>query len=163
LHEFTFFESANTRVTILTHLGRSLFLVHFHEAILYIAILAMLFYMENRWVYMIGILALVGWLVLAYVSGIFSASVRQMSQLTSCAPNTSFVALAALATALIAVLMIASCGRHWMKEYSGLGKASCFRQLDLAPFDLFFWPHPLVIHHSARPERSPAAPVGRRV
>jgi hypothetical protein len=46
---FTFFESANTRVTILTHLGRSLFLVHFHEAILYIAILAMLFYMENRW------------------------------------------------------------------------------------------------------------------
>jgi integrase/recombinase XerD len=39
----------------------------------------------------------------------------------------------------------------------------CFRQLDLAPFDLFFWPHPLVIHHSARPERSPAAPVGRRV
>jgi len=73
---------------------------------------------------MIGILALVGWLVLAYVSGIFSASVRQMSQLTSCAPNTSFVALAALFTALIAVLMIASCGRHWMKEYSGLGKAS---------------------------------------
>jgi hypothetical protein len=43
LHEFTFFKSANTRVTILTHLGRSLFLVHFHEAILYIAILAMLF------------------------------------------------------------------------------------------------------------------------
>ncbi len=31
----------------------------------------------------------------------------------------------------------------------------CFRQLDLAPFDLFFWPHPLVIHHSA-PGRSEA-------
>src|SRR5258708_28493090 len=32
---------------------------------------------------------------------------------------------------------------------------SCFRQLDLAPFDLLFWPHPLVIHHSA-PGRSEA-------
>ena len=31
----------------------------------------------------------------------------------------------------------------------------CFRQLDLAPFDLRFWPHPLVIHHSA-PGRSEA-------
>jgi hypothetical protein len=33
--------------------------------------------------------------------------------------------------------------------------ASCFRQLDLAPFDLLFWPHPLVIHHSV-PGRSGA-------
>src|SRR6267154_3087562 len=32
---------------------------------------------------------------------------------------------------------------------------NCFRQLDLAPFDLLFWPHPLVIHHSA-PGRSGA-------
>jgi hypothetical protein len=31
----------------------------------------------------------------------------------------------------------------------------CFRQLDLAPFDLLFWPHPLVMHHSA-PGRSEA-------
>jgi hypothetical protein len=31
----------------------------------------------------------------------------------------------------------------------------CFRQLDLAPFDLLFWPHLLVNHHSA-PGRSEA-------
>jgi hypothetical protein len=31
----------------------------------------------------------------------------------------------------------------------------CFRQLDLAPFDLLFWPHPLVLHHCA-PGRSEA-------
>src|SRR6267154_2671259 len=29
---------------------------------------------------------------------------------------------------------------------------SCFRQLDLAPFDLLFWPHPLAIHHQQRVE-----------
>src|SRR5260370_15300195 len=42
-------------------------------------------------------------------------------------------------------------------ELSGQGQDRignlCFRQLDLAPFDLLFWPHPLVIHHSA-PGRS---------
>jgi hypothetical protein len=38
---------------------------------------------------------------------------------------------------------------------SDRARASCFRQLDLAPFDLLFWPHPLVIHHSA-PGRSEA-------
>lgn len=31
----------------------------------------------------------------------------------------------------------------------------CFRQLDLAPFDLLFWPHPLVSHHAV-PGRSGA-------
>jgi hypothetical protein len=54
--------------------GTGLFLVHFYEAILYIAILVMLFYMEDRWAYLIGILASVAWLSLAYVSGIFGGS-----------------------------------------------------------------------------------------
>jgi hypothetical protein len=34
---------------LLTHLEPNLFLIHFYEAILYIAILVMLFYMEDRW------------------------------------------------------------------------------------------------------------------
>src|ERR1700677_3181910 len=39
-----------------------------------------------------------------------------------------------------------------------------FRQLDLAPFDLFIWPHPVGESPPApRSERSPAAPEGRRV
>jgi hypothetical protein len=32
---------------------------------------------------------------------------------------------------------------------------ACVCQLDLAPFDLLFWPHPLVIHQSV-PGRSEA-------
>jgi hypothetical protein len=42
--------------------------------------------------------------------------------------------------------------RDWLEKSP---EEKCFRQLDLAPFDLFFWPHPLVIHHSA-PGRSEA-------
>lgn len=41
---------------------------------------------------------------------------------------------------------------------------SWFCQLDLASFDLFFWPHlPDESAPVSRSERSPAAPVGRRV
>ena len=107
---------------ILTHLEPGLFLVHFYEGIVYIAIIVMLFYMEDRWAYMIGILTSAAWLVLAYVLGIFGASFRELSGLEIPVSRTHLVALVALITALIAVLMIAVCGRHWMKEYSGLGK-----------------------------------------
>ena len=34
----------------------------------------------------------------------------------------NIVSLLALVTALLVVLMIAFCGRHWRKEYLGLGK-----------------------------------------
>ena len=108
---------------LLTHLEPNLFSIHFYEAILYIAILVMLFYMEDRWAYMIGILASMVWLGLAYISGVFGGSVRQLFETRSAAASTQLVALVAWTTALIAILMIASCGRHWMKEYSGLGKA----------------------------------------
>ena len=109
---------------ILTHLEPGLFLIHFYEAILYIAILVMLFYMEDRWAYMIGMLASSAWLVLAFLSGISGATFRELSRLQIPASDRGLIALLALTTTLIAVLMIAACGRHWMKEYSGLGKST---------------------------------------
>jgi hypothetical protein len=107
---------------LLTHLEPDFFLIHFYEAIVYIGILVMLFYMEDRWAYMIGILSSIIWLVYAYVSGILSDSVRRIAGLRGSPSNADFIAAAALITGLIAVLMITSCVRHWIKEYSGLGK-----------------------------------------
>jgi hypothetical protein len=108
---------------LLTHLEPNFFLIHLYQSILSIAILVMLFYMEDRWAYMIGMLASVVWLGLAYESGILGAGVHQLSELRTASLTSNLVGVAALTTALLAVLMIAFCGRHWMKEYSGLGKA----------------------------------------
>ncbi len=108
---------------LLTHLEPNFFLIHLYQSILYIAILVMLFYMEDRWAYMIGMLASVVWLGLAYESGILGSAVRQLTQLRSAGVKASLVSGVALTTALLAVLMITFCGRHWKKEYSGLGKA----------------------------------------
>jgi hypothetical protein len=107
---------------LLAHLEPDFFLIHFYEAIIYIAILAMLFYMEDRWAYMIAILNSAAWLVVAYVSGILGDSVRRLSEFRSSSFNSNAVATLALITGLIAILMITAGVRHWMKEYSGLGK-----------------------------------------
>jgi hypothetical protein len=107
---------------LLTHLEPTLFLIHLYQSILYTAILVLLFYMEDRWAYMIGMLVSVVWLAMAYTSGMLGRAIEQLF-----APRTSSLAanlagLLALVTALLAVLMIGFCGRHWKKEYSGLGK-----------------------------------------
>ena len=107
---------------LLAYLEPSFFLVHLYESILYIAILVMLFYMEDRWAYMIGMLASVVWLGLAYGAGILDRAVWQMSELRNAGLTANLVGLAALTTALFAVLMIVSCGMHLLKGYSGPGK-----------------------------------------
>jgi hypothetical protein len=98
------------------------FLIHLYESILYIGILVMLFYMVDRWAYMIGMLTSVVWLGLAYETGIIGRAVQQMSKLSSADWTSNLVALGGMMTALVAVLMIVFCARHWLKEYSGLGK-----------------------------------------
>ena len=108
---------------LLTHLEPNFFLVHLYQSILYIAILVMLFYMEDRWAYMIGMMASVVWLGMAYATGILGSAGRQLYEHNGATPNGTLVSMIAVITAIIAVLMITLCGRHWMKEYSGLGKA----------------------------------------
>jgi hypothetical protein len=108
---------------VLTHLEPNFFLVHLYQSILYIGILVMLFYMEDRWAYMIGMLASVVWLAMAYMVGILGSAARQLVEFRGGATTANLVGLIALTTALLAVLMIALCGRHWIKEYAGLGKA----------------------------------------
>ena len=106
----------------LTHFEPNFFLVHLYQSILYIAILVMLFYMEDRWAYMIGMLASVVWLGMAYGTGILGSAVRQLGELRSSAANANAVAFIALLTAVIAVLTIIFTARHWQREYAGLGK-----------------------------------------
>ena len=107
---------------VLTHLEPNFFLLHLYQSILYIAILVMLFYMEDRWAYMIGILASAVWLGMAYVTGMLGSSFRQLLGPRTGGLMEAPVWIVTLLTALIAVLMIVFCGRHWKKEYSGLGK-----------------------------------------
>jgi len=106
----------------LTHMEPGFFLLHFYQAVMYMAILIMLFYMEDRWAYMLGMLAPAVWLGLAYATGLLGAGMRQLGQLAKLHAPTNFASFIGAVSAVLAVLMIAFNGRHWKREYAGLPK-----------------------------------------
>ncbi|MBZ5528771.1 MAG: hypothetical protein LAN71_12830 [Acidobacteriia bacterium] len=108
---------------LLTHLEPDFFLLHLYQAIIYMAILLMLFYMEDRWAYMIGMLAPVAWLILAYASGLLGGALGQVFRLASHAEwPSNAVSLVAGITALLAVAMVVICGLRWKRTFHGTGK-----------------------------------------
>ena len=106
---------------LLTRYEPDFFLLHLYQTILYMAILILLFYMEDRWAYMIGMLAPIVWLGMAYSTGLLGGAFRQVElMLRGRLPNNPVTLIAAV-TALLAVLMVVFCARHWKREYAGLG------------------------------------------
>jgi uncharacterized membrane protein YidH (DUF202 family) len=108
------------------------FLFHFYESLIYLAIPVMLFYFEDRWAYMLGILAPVAWLVLLFAIGGFSGMWRQLS-LVSHFHRPDFAAnlLGALA-AVLSIVMVVMCANRWRREFSGLGKTASTFLISLA-------------------------------
>ena len=107
---------------LLSHLDPNFFLLHFYQTIVYLAILIMLFYMEDRWAYMIGIVAPALWLVLTFATGLLAGAVRQLLQLGAGKGLSNTVSFLAAISAILSILMIWACTRRWIREYAGLGK-----------------------------------------
>lgn len=108
----------------LSHLEPDFFLLHFYQTVVYLAILIMLFSMEDRWAYMIGIVAPAVWLVMTFATGLLGGAWRQILSIGHGRGMTNPVSLLAAVSALLGVMMIVVCGRRWMKEYAGLGKSA---------------------------------------
>jgi len=108
---------------LLSHLEPAFFLLHFYQTIVYLAILIMLVYMQDRWAYMIGVMAPAAWLAMSFATGLLGASVRQMLRLERGESITNGVSFLAGVTAVLSILMIIVCARRWMREYAGLGKS----------------------------------------
>jgi len=107
----------------LSHLEPNFFLLHFYQTVVYLAILIMLFYMEDRWAYMIGILAPAMWLVMAFATGLLGGALRQVLNVGRGRGVTNPVSFLAAVTGVLSVWMIVVCVRRWLREYAGLGKS----------------------------------------
>lgn len=107
---------------LLSHLEPQFFLLHFYQTIIYIALLVMLFFMEDRWAYMIGMLAPAAWLAMVFATGLLGGASRQVWRLARGEWLSNDVSFIAAISAVLSLLMIVFCARHWKKEYSGLGK-----------------------------------------
>jgi len=98
------------------------FLIHFYESLIYLAIVLMLFYFEDRWAYMMGMVAPAAWLVLTAVWGGLRGLTLQISPAfhvgSSFFPDGLLTAL----VVVLSVALIVCCANRWRHEFVGLGK-----------------------------------------
>lgn len=98
------------------------FFLHFYESLIYLAIVLMLFYFEDKWAYMIGMVAPAVWLILAYGVGLLGGAMRQVSKLMRAQRPTNQVTVMAAILTVLAVLLISLCAYRWKRQYAGLGR-----------------------------------------
>jgi len=106
----------------LTHLEAEFFLLHLYQSLIYLAILLMLFYFEEQYAYMLGMLAPTVWLAATYGSGLLGVAARQMGHLLEAQRPTNQVNLMTGIIAILNVVLLASCAYLWKREYAGLHK-----------------------------------------
>jgi hypothetical protein len=106
----------------LSNLEPQFFLLHFYQSLIYLAIILMLFYFEDRYAYMLGMMAPAVWLLLNYATGLLGGAARQVGMLMHARLPNNQVSLMAAVTAVLSVLMIAICAYRWKREFAGTGK-----------------------------------------
>ena len=98
------------------------FFLHFYESLMYIAIVLLLFYFEDRWAYMLGIVAPAAWLLMTFVVGGFGGFIHQMGVMfRGEAPSYPPFFLGGIVS-ILSVGMIVACSYRWKREFAGLGK-----------------------------------------
>jgi hypothetical protein len=105
---------------LLSHFDAQFFLIHFYESLIYLAIVLMLFYFEDRWAYMMGIVAPTAWLILTSAWSSLPGLAHDIS--LAFRPGSAFFP-SGLLTSLAVVLsfaLIGTCAYRWRREFSGL-------------------------------------------
>jgi len=117
---------------LLSNYDPQFFLFHFYESAIYLVIVLMLFYFEDRWAYMLGILAPAGWLLLESASGGVGEFMQQIGRVFSGqAPSYSATFLGAILSVL-SIAMIVYCAYWWKRTFSGLKKGTSTFLVSLA-------------------------------
>ncbi|MCL4524546.1 MAG: hypothetical protein M1453_10845 [Acidobacteria bacterium] len=110
---------------LLSHLEPEFFLLHLYQSLIYLVIILMLFYLEDQYAYMLGMIAPSVWIILSLSTGLMGMALRQVWWLVR-PPypehRTDAVGIMAAITAVMAVLMIGFCAQRWKREFAGLGK-----------------------------------------
>lgn len=123
---------------LLSHFDPQFFLIHFYESLMYLAIVLMLFYFEDRWAYMIGIVAPTAWLMLT----LSWSGVRGVAHDISLAfqPASSFFPTALLMTLalVLSIAMVVACAYRWRREFSGLHKSWSTLLISVAVVGIYY-------------------------
>jgi hypothetical protein len=110
---------------LLSHFDTTYFLMHLYQSLIYLVIILMLFYFEDQYAYMLGMIAPAASLLMMVATGLITTGLRQVVWLFR-PPYPDHradpVALMAAVTAVVLTLMIVFCAIRWKREYAGTGK-----------------------------------------
>ncbi len=109
----------------LSHLEPDFFLLHLYQSLIYLVIILMLFYFEDHYAYMLGMMAPTVWIVMSLSTGLMGMALRQVKWIffpPYPGHKADAVALMAAVTAVLAVLMIGFCAYRWKREFAGMGR-----------------------------------------
>ena len=112
---------------LLSHLEPDFFLLHLYQSLIYLVIILMLFYLEDQYAYMLGMLAPAAWLILSMLTGITGMALRQVWWIIRPpypGHHVDNVAIMAAITTVLAIMMIGFCAQRWKHEFAGLGKGA---------------------------------------
>jgi len=109
---------------ILSSFEPQFFLLHFYQSIIYLVIILMLFYLEDRYAYMLGMIAPTVWLLMHFATGALGGAFHQVSLLMHAREPSDKVSTMAAVTAVLSLLMIVFCAYRWKREFSGLQKGA---------------------------------------
>jgi len=103
---------------LLSQLEPRFFMIHLYQMIPYAAIALLVGCSLDRWAYAIGALVSAVWLALAYFAGLLGLAIERLRAPGNSGAIGNFVAILAIATALVAVLMIALFRVDWIRHRS---------------------------------------------
>lgn len=108
---------------LLSYFDSQFYLIHFYESLMYLAIILMLFYFEDRWAYMLGMVAPTIWLMLTYLAGAMPGMLRQVNLVAHLQQPDYGANLVGAAIVGLSVIMIVFCAYNWRRQFAGLHKS----------------------------------------
>jgi hypothetical protein len=107
---------------LLTQADMNFFHLQLLQSAIYLMIILMLFYFEDHWAYMVGMIAPAVWLLLALGLGLIPGKPSDIAVLLSGRTMVDRLSWLHFVTAAFCTLLIVFSARRWRKEYKGSGK-----------------------------------------
>lgn len=95
------------------------FLLHFYQAIMYLAIILLLFYFEDHWAYALGMQVPLVWIVLTFATGLLGGAMQQALRFVRGEGVTNRTGPMALVITALGIALFINSMLHWRREISG--------------------------------------------
>lgn len=96
------------------------FLLHFYQALIYLAIILLLFYFEDHWAYALGMQVPLVWIALmSFGTGLLGGAWQQALRFVRGEGVTNRTGPMALVVTTLGIWLFIICMMHWRREISG--------------------------------------------